>query len=146
MPLRHSNLLNRCSFTRLFHSSESSLWIIFKIGIPHFIFMCKCLDHLNASLSFWEKKIRGFSLCYQYDWKVETLISIGTTYNPCLEGYRGVFILKYIISALLNYVTTKWLSQNFYWVCLRKWWVLERWLVALQSLSTIKKDTSPFHF
>ena len=63
--------LYKTFFTAVNQVSE----LFLKIGMPHFIFICKPLDRLNASLPFWEKKIRGFSLSYQFDWKVETLIS-----------------------------------------------------------------------
>ena len=70
---------------------------------------------------------------------------LGISYNLCPEGCGGGgFILKDIISGLFNYV-----EQNGYLkILIRCVWGkggLGGGLIALQSLSTIRKGTSPFN-
>ena len=69
----------------------------------------------------------------------------GITYNPCPEGCGGFVILKDLISRTFNYV-----EQNGYLKiligCVWGKGGVRGGFVALKSLSTIKKGTSPLNF
>ena len=73
------------------------------------------------------------------------ICSQGITYNPCPEGWGEAVILKDLISRTFCNV-----EQNGYLKiligCVWGKGGRERGIVALKSLSTIKKGTSPFNF
>ena len=51
----------------------------------------------------------------------------GHNVKPLPWGLGRFFILKDIISKLFQIRRTKWLSQNFAWKCLGKWWAFGGW-------------------
>ena len=89
---------------------------------------------MGSFLSFYDNVFYKILICPQ-----------GITYNPCLEGSRGVFILKDLVSRTFNYVNKMAISKFSFEVFGEKVGV-RGGLVSLHSLSTIKKGTSPLNF
>ena len=82
---------------------------------------------------------------YYHPFIVYLIYPQGITYNPCPEGCGGDVILKDIISGPFN-ILNKMAISKFCLAVFGEMVGVGGGLVAIRSLSTIKKGTDPFNF